>query len=454
MATDLTVQLLTLVITTSPTPSAPSTELLSQVIESFRSFCPVLLACRVIVVLDTFDHIAPRARLKRGQVTEKGAEVYDLYKQKVKELFLSEHGRRHRAPAPAHGGAASGVHNASSPDPAVTGDRGLPDSDARPMAGLVESRGEAEFGYDGRDNPLNGAVLLTISRTRDGMVTFVEPADRLGFGLAVRTGLRLAETKYVWVHQHDWTLVTKIPIAGMLDIMMASGDSPADEVSKPFGSPEEAAADSDEASCAPPIKYICLPSGRLLSYAVQAHVTRYPALLRTTGQLKQSFAPSGSTTPTSSGSESPLLPISSSIPLTPLFFWHDKPHIAETAHYLARVFPTRLAMGRGDFIEDTVGHRARNQMKDGAWAKWACWLYYPDNGKRLCLRHLQGRHWLGAAAEQERKEAWIALNIKGGRKMALKKKKKQLTKVDQGETGTEPEASDVDELTTSLAEAL
>ncbi|KAL8403534.1 hypothetical protein RB594_008701 [Gaeumannomyces avenae] len=454
MATDVTVQLLTLVITTSPTPSAPSTELLSQVIESFRSFCPVLLACRVIVVLDTFDHIAPRARLKRGQVTKKGAEVYDLYKEKVKELFLSEYGRHPSAPASANGGAASGVHNASFPDPTVTGDHGLPGGDARPMPNLVESRGEAEFGYEGRNNPLNSAVLLTISQTRDGMVTFVEPADRLGFGLAVRTGLRLAETKYVWVHQHDWTLVTKIPIAGMLDVMMASGDSPADEVSAPSGSPEEAAADLDVASCAPPIKYICLPSGRLLSYAVQAHVTRYPALLRTTGKLKQSFVPSASTAPTDLDSESPLPPISSSIPLTPLFFWHDKPHIAETAHYLARVFPSRLAMGRGDFIEDTVGHRARNQMKDGAWAKWACWLYYPDDGKRLCLRHLQGRHWLGSTAEQERKETWIALNIKGGRKMALKNKKKQLSKADPGDAGTKLEAADVDEFTTSLAEAL
>ncbi|KAL8308534.1 hypothetical protein RB593_006719 [Gaeumannomyces tritici] len=325
MATDVTVQLLTLVITTSPTPSAPSTELLSQ----------------------------------------------------VKELFLSEHGRHPSAPASANGGAASGVHNASFPNPTVTGDHGLPGGDARPMPDLVESRGEAEFGYEGRNNPLNSAVLLTISQTRD-----------------------------------------------------------------------------DVASCAPPIKYICLPSGRLLSYAVQAHVTRYPALLRTTGKLKQSFVPSGSTTPTDLDSESPLPPISSSIPLTPLFFWHDKPHIAETAHYLARVFPTRLAMGRGDFIEDTVGHRARNQMKDGAWAKWACWLYYPDDGKRLCLRHLQGRHWLGSTAEQERKETWIALNIKGGRKMALKNKKKQLSKADPGEAGAKLEAADVDEFTTSLAEAL
>ncbi|KLU91245.1 hypothetical protein MAPG_09766 [Magnaporthiopsis poae ATCC 64411] len=452
MATDhLTARLLTLIITTSPTPSAPSTELLSQVLESFRCFCPDLLTCRVIVVLDTFDHIAPRARLKRGQVTKQGAEVYDLYKQKVKELFLSEHGRRRRAPAHAHGGVAADVRGA--PDPTVTGGQGAPEGAARPMADLVESQGEAEFGYEGRNNPLNSAVQLAISRTTDGMVTFVEPADRLGFGLAVRTGLRLAGTKYVWVHQHDWTLVTEIPIASMLDVMMASGHSPADDVSRPPGSPEEAAAGTNEASCGPPIKYICLPSGRLLSYAVQAHVTRYPALLRTTGQLKRSFVPSGSTTPTSSDSESPP-PVSPSIPLTPLFFWHDKPHIAETAHYLARVFPTRLAMGRGDFIEDTIGHRARDQMKEGAWAKWACWLYYPDDGKRLCLRHLQGRHWLGAAAEQERKETWIALNIKGGRKMALKKKKKQPSGVDKEETGTETEPAGMDQLTMSLAEAL
>ncbi|KAI0019857.1 hypothetical protein F4780DRAFT_779981, partial [Xylariomycetidae sp. FL0641] len=146
-----------------------------------------------------------------------------------------------------------------------------------------------------------------------------------------------------------------------------------------------------------PVKYVCLPSCRMLAYAVSAHVIQYPALRGLTADL----------TPPSSSSCSSQ---EQQVPLTPLFFWHDKPHLASTAHYLARVFPTRLAMPRGAFIEDTVGHRARDQMKaDGlpAFRKWACWLYYPDQGRRLCLRHLHGRKWRGAEAEAAKKALWM-----------------------------------------------
>ncbi|TLD11777.1 hypothetical protein PspLS_11669 [Pyricularia sp. CBS 133598] len=403
--------LLTLIITTSPTPSAPETELLTQVIASYRRHCPSLLTCRVIVVLDTYDHIKPRARLKRGQVTAQGAQVYDVYKENVKELFLAEF-------CP-----------------------GLP-----PPIPMTQSSVEAEFGFDGRNNPLGSAVSVTVSRTDNDRVTFVEPADRLGFGLAVRTALRLTETSYVWIHQHDWTLVTDIPIAGMLDVMEANKASPAglpstlslSSLSLSSASTSEApasaldttllgsvpgspaAADTaggtgDDAFTtdleSPPVKYICLPSCRLLSYAVQAHVTYHSALLRLTRQLKRTFIPSSSSLP--------------SIPLTPLFFWHDKPHIAEVSHYLARVFPTRLSMARGAFIEDTVGHRARDQMKLGNWTKWACWMYYPDEGKRLCLRHLHGRTWRGSVLELEKKEHHITMNIKGKRNQKKLDKKKE-----------------------------
>ena len=34
--------------------------------------------------------------------------------------------------------------------------------------------------------------------------------------------------------------------------------------------------------------------------------------------------------------------------------------------------------------------------------KWATWLYYPDEGKQLCLRHLNGRTWRGTDGEAEK----------------------------------------------------
>jgi hypothetical protein len=138
----------------------------------------------------------------------------------------------------------------------------------------------------------------------------------------------------------------------------------------------------------------------MLSYATSPHVMQFPALRALTNLYKQNFSPKlhqpGD--------------IAAKVPLTPLFFWHDKPHIASTDHYLARVFPNRLAMTRGAFIEDTAGHRARTEMKDGQWKKWACWLYYPNEGKQLCMRHLKGRTFRGAEAEEAQKVIWRGLN--------------------------------------------
>ncbi|TDZ36200.1 hypothetical protein C8035_v008094 [Colletotrichum spinosum] len=328
---------LTLIITTSPTPSAPSTELLEPVFESFRTRCPDLLACRIIVVFDTYERVGDVARLKKGQVTEQGARDFAAYKENVKRLVLEAYGRT------------------------AAGDE------------LAEEQGEAEYGYDGRKAALNLATF-TVSRTPDQLVTFVEPSERLGFGLAVRTALRITRTPFVWIHQHDWQLVADIPVTSILDVMKAEDGH------------EEA-----------PVKYVCLASVRMLGYADSAHAHDFPNLRTLTAKLKRNYvAPSNPEV---------------KVPLTPLFFWHDKPHIASTQHYLSRVFPTRLAMPRGAFIEDTIGHRARTQMKEqGMWAKWACWLYYPDEGKQLCLRHLDGRKYRGAEGEMKMKELWIEKN--------------------------------------------
>ncbi len=201
-------------------------------------------------------------------------------------------------------------------------------------------------------------MSYTISQTKDKRVTFIDPAIRLGFALSVRSALRIAETPYVWIQQHDWAISEDIPIEPLLDIMEAYHED-----------------------ATMPIKYVCFPTGRLREHEGLDHVTRFPALR----QLMLSHR----------GDFSPLTQPDVRIPLTPLFFWHDKPHVVSTAHYLARIFPSRLAMPRGSFIEDTVGHRAREQMKNGNWTKWACWLYYPNQGKTACMKHLNGRTWKG-----------------------------------------------------------
>lgn len=314
---------LTVVITTSVTPSAPSTELLSSVLHSFHKHCTALLRSRVIVVFDSYDRVAPQARLKKGQVTPELARDWDLYKANVKSLVL-----RHFL------GSDMGVS-------------------------FARTTGEAEYGSP---HIASNAVAFTAMQTPDGRVAFIEPERRLGFGLAVRTALRMAKTPYIWLQQHDWSLVADIPVEHIVQVMKDS-------------EPDHQA----------PVKYVCLPAVRMLSYAASPDVQPFPALKELTAMHQRQFIPSSQ----------PEV----SIPLTPLFFWHDKPHIASTEHYLARVFPSRLAMLRGDFIEDKIGQRARSQMKEGTWSKWATWLYYPDDGKQLCLRHLKGRTWRGTDAQ-------------------------------------------------------
>ncbi|TQV92607.1 hypothetical protein V2A60_009080 [Cordyceps javanica] len=324
---DAVSKLLTLVITTSPTPSAPSTELLSGVLESFQTHCDALLQCNVIVVFDTYEQVTTTPRLKKGHVTPETAEKYNTYKDNVKTLFLET----------------------------------FVESAAETTPPLNETLGEAEYGSPHLATP----VPFTINSTKDDRVRFIEAQGRrLGFGLGVRSALRAVRTPYVWVHQHDWRLIYDIPVAALIAAMQ---NSVADETR--------------------PIKYICLPSGRRSSYATSEQVVPYPALRRASVALTGEYAGRG------------LPPV----PLTPMFFWHDKPHVAATAHYLARVFPSRLAMMRGAFIEDTMGQKARNQMKDGQWQAWATWLYNPDRGMSSCLRHLHGRTWRGEEEEERRR---------------------------------------------------
>lgn len=325
---------LTIIITTSPTPSAPSTELLDTILASYRQHCPALLTCRVVVVIDTFDHIAPLNRLKKGCVTAEGAANFPAYSRNVQELILRE-------------------FSSSC----------LPSGWA--SAALTEEEGTAEYGSPGTPAFPN-VTKFTLRRTPDRRVTFITPAERLGFGLAVRSALRAVETPYVWVQQHDWRLDSDVPVESIVEVMSASE------------------ADEDA-----PVRYVCLPSVRLLGYADSAHVVPFPALRDATARLRRELLTGGG----------------ERVPLTPLFFWHDKTHVASTAHYLERIFPSRLAMPRGAFIEDHVGQRARNQMKEGRWERWACWLYYPENGTRLCLRHLHGRTWRGAEAEKKKVQA-------------------------------------------------
>jgi hypothetical protein len=185
--------LLTIIITTSLTPSAPSTELISSVLESYWAHCPSLLECRVIVVFDGYDRVVPEARLKKGCVTSEQAKHFSLYKENAKKLILEQHFQGNQ------------------------------------LITFIQKEADAEYGSP---NDSQNSVRYTARQTHDEKVTFIEPSRRLGFGLAVRTALRMTSTPYVWIQQHDWILTSSFPIEPLLQIMRASESEP-DQVRLP-----------------------------------------------------------------------------------------------------------------------------------------------------------------------------------------------------------------------------
>ena len=82
-------KLVTVIISTSPLPSHPSTAVIDAVLQSHARFCPELVACRRIVVFDGYK-VGPALRLKKGNVTDAIATGYDMYKQQLKQLICGE----------------------------------------------------------------------------------------------------------------------------------------------------------------------------------------------------------------------------------------------------------------------------------------------------------------------------------------------------------------------------
>ncbi|KAJ3384937.1 hypothetical protein HDU84_002564 [Entophlyctis sp. JEL0112] len=79
-------------------------------------------------------------------------------------------------------------------------------------------------------------------------------------------------------------------------------------------------------------------------------------------------------------------------------------HIARTFYYKNVVFCGRYRFKRGDFIEDTFGHRLHAEIRaEGlkAWGKYGLYLYYPNKGTSNDLVHVNGRMYLTA---EDRKE--------------------------------------------------
>jgi hypothetical protein len=83
-------ELLTVVITTSAVVSNPATDMIEEVVDSFRNV-PGLAACRLIIFCDGYKTQKDGAKWRPGHVCAAEGERYDEFVLRIQALAANEH---------------------------------------------------------------------------------------------------------------------------------------------------------------------------------------------------------------------------------------------------------------------------------------------------------------------------------------------------------------------------
>ncbi|CAE7897513.1 unnamed protein product [Symbiodinium sp. KB8] len=288
---------LSVIVTTSPVPSNPSTEMLDRVLASMQ-LVPGLGSAPKIIVCDGCKCVPPghKTNHKAGKVTIEEAQRYEQFIERLREK----------------------------------------------SAESCKCEDAAFF----------GTQVLSIS-------------DHHGFGFAVKAALAHITTDYVLVVQHDQEFIAGFDLEALLETMSLHPGV---------------------------VKYVGLPSVSTLNYE-HAIRSKYGLSLHCTTEF--------------------------GVPLTPLIFFYDKPHVCSTTHYRATIFGPGSPVRKGDFIEETLGVAEREDIlqngmdarphKREAHAKYGTFqLDYRDLSDRqlAVIRHVNGRAFL--SPEQRVAKGWTA----------------------------------------------
>ncbi|KAI8911848.1 hypothetical protein EDD86DRAFT_125074 [Gorgonomyces haynaldii] len=287
---------LSVLMTSSPVPSNPSTEFLEICMDSFNNV-PGLKDCPLVFCLDGFTDTENKyeTKFKSCRISPEEAVRYQQYKHNVKHLLTSR--------------------------------IGLKIEDLKPI----------EPKFHGWCDP-NAQVLKAVNGHLQ--VTVIEFNLRCGFALAVKQGLDYIETEFVLVQQHDWQIKEHCDFEPLLNVMRRH-----------------------------PVSYIGFISKTSKDYCWRLTTSR-----GVIESVPKEF---------------------DGITLAPLFFWYDKTHLASVKHYKEFVFG-RPRFKRGDFIEDTMGILMLEEIKVGgmtAHEPYQSYLYYPEQGQQVMLRHINGRRF-------------------------------------------------------------
>lgn len=337
---------LTVIVTTSPIKSNPSTELLERVFQTFlHGGSDFAYKCRKVIVCDgcrqrdetvTKRHTSAKQAMRNGIVDQLQFEKYTEFKKRLRSLCASAT----------------------------------------------------------EDSPFSNS--------------FVEELDsRHGYGFALRHALRkCVSTPYVIVIQHDRTFMRSTPILDTVKAMWYNqqikyvgmsmrsnllyrdvfvskyGKSYMEAMKSCILKPEELQLDGDKYG----------PEGATIE---KMDYGGQPKLRDNILALAETYRGSQSNTDHQEWlGANPIPPGKTQLSLTPTFFWYDNVHICETSHYRDFVFhPSYKMVARGGFVEDKLSPVIVKSVERLGLVKgherFGCYLLDDHSGK-FFTGHLDG----------------------------------------------------------------
>jgi hypothetical protein len=352
--------IMTIIITTSPIKSNPSTEVLEKTLETFQNAGPDFCACSKIIVCDGYrtqtgqgdvsrKHTNAKQAMRNGIVTDEQAENYRIYKERLHKLCAAAVG---------------------------------------------------------------SSTLSAFANT-----TVHELDSRQGYGFALRHALRhYITTPYVCVIQHDRTFMRPTPMKEALEAMwhhrnikfiglsMRSNINYRDIFLGKYGRKylEE-------------LKEMILRVPELLvdatEYGPNSHSTRNMTygsdkLRGSITAIAESYQASLQNIIEQEYREKhPVPPGKHQISLTPTLFWYDNVHICETEHYRDFIFnPLYKMVAKGGFVEDKCSPVMKRTVErlgltDGH-SRFGCYIL-DDHSGLFFTGHLDGGAYLTELAKEE-----------------------------------------------------
>lgn len=338
---------LTIIVTTSPIKSNPSTELLESTFDTFKlAGDEFAYHCKKIIVCDGFrrkndkvtqKHANPKQAMRNGIVDSDQADNYIDFKRALRDLIAAENDREQK----------SVFHNTE----------------------------------------------------------VIELDERHGYGFALKRALQIVSTPYVCVIQHDRTFMRQTPIKEVVNSMvlnpgrvkyvgisMRSNLMYGDIFLSKYG--KAALGELEEMSLYLPSLVLSNETYGDGGSSAASATGRSERIKKNIIALKKTYF--GSYQGRKRAQE--VGPGKVQLSLTPTLFWYDNTHVCDTAHYRDFVFDPRLKMvARGGFVEDKLSPNILKAVERRGLtmghSRYGCYLLDDHSGVYF-TGHLDGGNFL------------------------------------------------------------